>query len=265
MTSNATTMTVPHTRTTPGLDRVAVALLLGFVGIAAGLDCARQHPAGGDARDAGRRCSCATACGRRRPRSSLPLLAYGGDHARLRGVLGRSAHQPRRFQAAVLFAVVPAVYDLARGRRAATVDRRDRDRRRRVGGVRHHPVRHAALRQPAPAAAGRAHALHDLLGRADAGHLRRDGAPGVRVARPHLAGARDAGPRRRAGAHPVAQRVGRRLRRRRPAARAERLPPERRAARGHRRGLRHGAGRDHQPHDVDVRRAGSRPTRIASR
>ncbi len=29
--TNATAMTVPHTRTTPGLDRVAVALLLGFV------------------------------------------------------------------------------------------------------------------------------------------------------------------------------------------------------------------------------------------
>src|SRR5687768_17037333 len=76
------------------------------------------------------------------------------------------------------------------------------------------------------------------------------------IARPHLAGPRHAGARRRPGGQPGAQRVGRGVRRRRPAPRAQGLPLDRAAADRHRRGVRPGAGQRHQPDDHDVRRRG---------
>ena len=120
MTTNATTMTVPHTRTTPGLDRVAVALLLGFVAslqvsialanvlLAATLVTWTAMLVRDRVRPAA-------------PAFLIPLLAYGV----MTLVSAAFSIDPLvsliDSKQLILFAVVPAVYDLARGQRAATV------------------------------------------------------------------------------------------------------------------------------------------------
>ena len=113
-------MSVPDTRTAPGLERVTVALLLGFVAslqvsialaqtlLWAMLGCwmllriqERTRPAA--------------------PWFFVPLLAYGG----LTLVSSAFSLDPWASfidsRQLLLFAIVPAVYDLARGERAATV------------------------------------------------------------------------------------------------------------------------------------------------
>ena len=120
MTNVTSTITVPHTRTTLSLDRVAVALLLGFVAslqvsiALAGILLAATLV------------SWVALLVRDRVRPSaplfiVPLIAYAGI------TLLASAFSVDPLTSFVdskqllLFAIVPAVYDLARGRRAATV------------------------------------------------------------------------------------------------------------------------------------------------
>ena len=157
-------MSVTDTRAaaTPGLEKLAVALLFGFVAslqisiaaadilLSAMLVCwvamlvvDRRSPAA--------------------PAFFIPLAAYGA----MTLISSLFSLDPMTSlidcKQLVLFAIVPAVYEIARGKRAATVDRRHRLGRRRQRGVRHHPVRPAALRQPRAASRGRDVALHDLL------------------------------------------------------------------------------------------------------
>ena len=170
MTSNATTMTVPHTRTTPGLDRAALALLLGFVA------SLQVSIALANILLAGTLLGWVAMLVRDRARPSAPRILAAA--ARLRG---RSRSSPRRSRSTrctslidskqlVLLPIVPAVYRpraRAAGRhRRSTSSWPSAPRSAAFGIIQY---RHAALRQPAAAAAGRAHPLHDLLGRADAG------------------------------------------------------------------------------------------------
>jgi len=120
MTTNATTMTVPHTRTTPGLDRVAVALLLGFVA------SLQVSIALANVLLAATLVTWTATLVRDRVRPSapaflIPLLAYGV----MTLVSAAFSIDPLvsliDSKQLILFAVVPAVYDLARGQRAATV------------------------------------------------------------------------------------------------------------------------------------------------
>ena len=120
MTSNATTMTVPHTRTTPGLDRVAIALLLGFVA------SLQVSIALANVLLAGTLTTWAAMLVRDRVRPSapafvIPLLAYGAMTLVSAAFSVDPLTSVIDSKQLVLFAVVPAVYDLARGRRAATV------------------------------------------------------------------------------------------------------------------------------------------------
>jgi len=120
MTSNATTMTVPHTRTTPGLDRVAIALLLGFVA------SLQVSIALANVLLAGTLMTWAAMLVRDRVRPSapaflIPLLAYGAMTLVSAAFSVDPLTSVIDSKQLVLFAVVPAVYDLARGRRAATV------------------------------------------------------------------------------------------------------------------------------------------------
>ena len=95
----------------------------------------------------------------------------------------------------VLLVIVPLdLPAVPRPARAARGGRRDHHRRaqRDVG---HRPVPDPELRSPRAAAAGRARALHDLLGAADAGRLRGGVARDVREASPRVGGAGAAGAR----------------------------------------------------------------------
>jgi len=120
MTSNATTMSVPQTRTTPGLDRVAIALLLGFVA------SLQVSIALANVLLAGTLMTWAAMLVRDRVRPSapaflIPLLAYGAMTLVSAAFSVDPLTSVIDSKQLVLFAVVPAVYDLARGRRAATV------------------------------------------------------------------------------------------------------------------------------------------------
>ena len=120
MTSNATTMTVPRMRTTPGLDRVAAALLLGFVAsLQVSIALANMLLAA-------TLLTWVATLARDRvwpaaPAFMIPLLAYGAATL----VAAIFSSDPRTSlidsKQLLLFLVVPAVYDLARGQRAATV------------------------------------------------------------------------------------------------------------------------------------------------
>ena len=236
-------------------DRCAAALLRR---VAADLDRRRQHPARADdglldraarpREDGCRRCRA----------SSGRCVAY----AAVTLVVSAFSLDPRTSliddKQLVLFVIVPAVYHIARGERARAGRRRHRVGRRRQRGLRHHPVRAAALRQPRPPARRRDVALHDLLGPADAGHLRGGGAADLRPARPHVARARDAGARRRPRAHARTQRVDRRVAwpsrccwRSRTSDSPSLLPVFIALAVCDR------AGNRHQARDVDLRRAGA--------
>ncbi len=120
MTSNATTMTVPQMRTTPGLDRVAAAVLLGFVA------SLQVSIALANVLLAATLLTWAATLARDRVRPSapafmIPLLAYGA--ATLAAAFFSSDPRTSLIDSKqlLLFLVVPAVYDLARGQRAATV------------------------------------------------------------------------------------------------------------------------------------------------
>jgi O-antigen ligase len=118
--TNATTLTAPRTQTTPGLDRLAVALLLGFVAsLQVSIALANMLLAA-------TLVSWAAILVRDRERPAapvffFPLLAY----AAITLVASVFSLDPLvsivDSKQLVLFAVVPAVYDLARGHRAATV------------------------------------------------------------------------------------------------------------------------------------------------
>ena len=117
---SATTMSLPHPRTAPGLDRVAVVLLLGFVGsLQVSIALANVLLAATLVtwlatlvRDRARPMA---------PAFFLPLVAYGA--ATLVSALFSldPAESLIDSKQLLLFAVVPAVYDLARGPRAMTV------------------------------------------------------------------------------------------------------------------------------------------------
>jgi O-antigen ligase len=120
MTSNVSAMSVPQMRTTPGLDRVAVALLLGFVG------SLQVSIALANVLLAATLVTWAATLTRDRVRPSapafmIPLLAYAAATL----VSAVFSADPRisliDSKQLLLFLVVPAVYDLARGQRAATV------------------------------------------------------------------------------------------------------------------------------------------------
>jgi O-antigen ligase len=118
--TNATTITVPHTRTTPGLDRVAVTLLLGFVAsLQVSIALAGMLLAGmlvawvaTLVRDRVRPSA---------PRFIVPLIIYAGVTLLASAFSVDPVTSFVDSKQLLLFAVVPAVYDLARGRRAATV------------------------------------------------------------------------------------------------------------------------------------------------
>ena len=113
-------MTAPHTRTTPGLDRLAVALLLGFVA-SLQLSIALAHVLLAATLVAWAAMLVRDRIRPAAPAFFLPLLAYAGM------TLVASAFSIDPLTSLVdskqllLFAIVPAVYDLARGPRAATV------------------------------------------------------------------------------------------------------------------------------------------------
>lgn len=120
MTANATTFSAAHTPATAGLDRLTTALLLGFVAslqlsIALAnvlLSATLVAWAAMLVRDRARPAA---------PAFMLPLLAY----AAITLVASVFSLDPRESlvdsKQLVLFAIVPAVYDIARGRRATTV------------------------------------------------------------------------------------------------------------------------------------------------
>jgi O-antigen ligase len=120
MTNVSTAITMPHTRTTPGLDRVAVALLLGFVAslqvsiALAGILLAGMLVAWAATlvRDRVRPSA---------PRFIVPLIVYAGVTLLASALSVDPITSFIDSKQLLLFAVVPAVYDLARGRRAATV------------------------------------------------------------------------------------------------------------------------------------------------
>ena len=127
----------------------------------------------------------------------LPARRLRDADADFCGLLGRSERQLRRLETA---RPVSRRADGVRVRaRHESAARRpgDHHRRRIERALRHLPVRRAAVRQPRPPTAGRARPLHDLLGRVDAGDVRRGRAHSVH-ARSHLAVAHDA----RAARHP---------------------------------------------------------------
>src|SRR5262245_55028753 len=115
--TNVTAITVPQTRTTPGLDKVALALLLGFVA------SLQVSIALADILLAATLLAWTAALVRDRVRPSapaffVPLLAY----AAMTLVASALSVDPLTSfidcKQLLLFAIVPAVYDLARGRRA---------------------------------------------------------------------------------------------------------------------------------------------------
>jgi putative inorganic carbon (hco3(-)) transporter len=120
MTNVSTSITIPHTRTTPGLDRVAVALLLGFVAslqvsiALAGVLLFAMLVAwvATLVRDRVRPSA---------PRFIVPLIVYAGVTLLASAFSVDPVTSFVDSKQLLLFAVVPAVYDLARGRRAATV------------------------------------------------------------------------------------------------------------------------------------------------
>jgi O-antigen ligase len=118
--TNATAMTVPQTRTTPGLDRLAVALLLGFVA------SLQVSIALADILLAAMFLAWAAILVRDRVRPSAPaffvaLLAYAGMTLVASALSVDPATSFVDCKQLLLFAIVPAVYDLARGHRAVTV------------------------------------------------------------------------------------------------------------------------------------------------
>ena len=116
------------------------------------------------------------------PRFFYPLAAYAALTLDVRGILGRSERQLRRFEAADT--VSRRADGVRAGARHESAVRRagDHHRRRDQRALRHLPVRRAAVRQSRPAPAGRARPLHDVLGRADAGDVRGGGAHSVHEA-----------------------------------------------------------------------------------
>ena len=142
-------------------------------------------------------------------------------------LLARSRGQLHRLQAAR--AADAGADHLRSGARRARQFRAEHraDDRRRQRLCRHRAVRGAQLRRPRPAAAGHAVALDDLLGHADAGHLRGDGAAAVWIVGTAVGGVRHAGAARRAQPDADARRVGRRRGRRRAAPAQQGLPPAR--------------------------------------
>ena len=149
------------------------------------------------------------------PAIAWPLVAYALWTLLSAGVSRDPSISVPDTKQLVLFLLVPVVYRVrARaagphaGHGCALGRRGQRVHRRRA-------VRPAQLRQPRPPAAGHAVALDDLLGHADAGHLRQRRAAALRSARSGVGGGGDAGAGRRARADLHPQRLGRRLRRRR--------------------------------------------------
>jgi hypothetical protein len=182
-TMTTAAMTVTHPRLAHGLERATVVLLLCFVAslqisiAAANILLALMLVClDGTARP-----------GSDGPGCPLLFLAVGGNTRR-----SRLSCQPFRLDAAtsilddkqlLLFVIVPAVYQIARGERASLVV----DVIVSVGAasaaygiIQYGP---AALRQPRPDARRGHVALHDLFGTADARHLRRGCSSHLRPAR----------------------------------------------------------------------------------
>ena len=161
----------------------------------------------------------------------------------------------------VLFLIVPVVYRFARGIAGADVRHRHHLGRGAERAHRHRPVRAAPFRQPEQAAARVADPLHDLLGRADAGGLRRRRParlpPRRRALLRRLAdldGAGHAGPDRGPGPHLHPQRLGRAGRRRRRPDRAQGSAAARRHSAGRRARDPGRADQRHRADVLDVRR-----------
>ena len=221
---SATTIGIPHAHTAPGLDRLTTLLLLAFVAtvqvsivaaqilLGALLLCwvvatgARQDSSRRRRRSSSRCSPTPGSRSSRRPSRSHPLESF----------IDRSP--------ALLFLIVPVVYDLARGQRTTTV----MDviitvgaRAAAYGIVQYGMLHFDSLGQRPRGTLGHymtySGTLMLVIGVAAARLV-------FGVARSRLAGARHAGARRRAVAHVHAQRVGRRLRRRRPAVHPEGLP-----------------------------------------
>jgi putative inorganic carbon (HCO3(-)) transporter len=120
MTNATTILAIPHTRTTPGLDRVAVALLLGFVA------SLQVSIALADILLAATLVLWVAMLVRDRvrpsaPRFFVPLSVYAAITLLAAAFSVDPVTSFVDSKQLLLFAIVPAVYDLARGRRAATV------------------------------------------------------------------------------------------------------------------------------------------------
>ena len=184
----------------------------------------------------------------------VPLAAYAGVTLVSAAFSSDPAASFADCKQLVLFLLVPIVYQFARGSRAASVLQVVIS----VGaasaafGIIQYGV--LALRQPRPAAPGRARPLHDVLGGADAGHRRGRGPPPV-LARARVARADDAGPAGGPGSHLHAQRLGGRVRVDRAALQPEGLPAGRGAPDRRRDLLRAGPGAPDRSLLLDVRSA----------
>ena len=109
----------------------------------------------------------------RRAALLLPARRVRGPDAGLGGVLGRPERELHRFEAARALSRGADGLRHGAGHEGAVRGAGDHHRRGVERVVRHFPVRRAAVRQPWPAPARVARPLHDVLGRADAGHVRR--------------------------------------------------------------------------------------------
>ena len=120
MPNVSTAITMPHARTTPGLDRIAVALLLGFVA------SLQLSIALADILLAAMLVTWVATLVRDRvrpsaPRFIVPLVAYAGVTLLASAFSVDPVTSFVDSKQLLLFAIVPAVYDLARGKRATTV------------------------------------------------------------------------------------------------------------------------------------------------
>jgi O-antigen ligase len=120
MTNATTALAMPQMRTTPGLDRVAAALLLGFVA------SLQVSIALADILLAATLVFWVAMLVRDRvrpsaPRFFVPLVVYAGMTLLASAFSVDPVTSLVDSKQLLLFAIVPAVYDLARGRRAATV------------------------------------------------------------------------------------------------------------------------------------------------
>ena len=203
----------------------------GIRGGAAAVDRRGRHPAD----DHGAPVDRAAGPEPRADRSAADVLAAGGlrggDAGRL-GLLDRPARQPGGLQATGAAGHRPARLPAVPRTAGAAGGGRDHHHRRGQRDLRHRPIPDPELRSSRAAAARNARALHDLLGAADAGRVRGGVAGDVREAPSRVGGGGPAGAPVRAGVHVHAQRVGRRVRRDRPALPAARLPADGAAAGG---------------------------------